>query len=43
MATELLVLALAAVLLVVHIMLAGHFRTRQYGTEWNMEIGRAHV
>ena len=36
MATELLVLALAAVLLVVHIMLAGHFRTRQYGTEWNM-------
>lgn len=36
MATELLVLALAAVLLVVHIMLAGHFRTRQYGAEWNM-------
>ena len=36
MATELLVLALAAVLLVVHIMLAGHVRTRQYGTEWNM-------
>ena len=36
MPTELLVLSLAAVLLVVHVMLAGHFRTRQYGTEWNM-------
>ena len=36
MATELLVLALGAVLLVVHIMIAGHFRTRQYGTDWNM-------
>lgn len=36
MATELLVLALAAVLLVVHVMLAGNVRTRQYGTEWNM-------
>lgn len=36
MPTELLVLALAAVLLMVHVMLAGHIRTRQYGTEWNM-------
>ena len=36
MPTELLVLALAAALLMVHVMLAGHIRTRQYGTEWNM-------
>ncbi|HLV07678.1 MAG TPA: MAPEG family protein [Croceibacterium sp.] len=36
MPTELLVLALAAVLLMVHVMLAGHIRTRQYGAEWNM-------
>ena len=36
MPTELLVLALGAVLLIVHVMLAGHYRTRQYGTQWNM-------
>lgn len=36
MPTELLVLGLGAVLLLVHIMLAGHYRTRQYGTDWNM-------
>jgi len=36
MPTELMVLGLAAVLLLVHVLLAGHFRTRQYGTEWNM-------
>lgn len=36
MPTELLVLALGAVLLLVHIMIAGRYRTRQYGTAWNM-------
>jgi len=36
MPDELLVLALGAVLLLVHIMLAGRARTQQYGTEWNM-------
>jgi uncharacterized MAPEG superfamily protein len=36
MPTELLVLGLGAVLLLVHILLAGHYRTRQYGTAWNM-------
>jgi uncharacterized MAPEG superfamily protein len=36
MTTELLVLALGAILLLVHVLLAGHFRTRQYGTAWNM-------
>jgi uncharacterized MAPEG superfamily protein len=34
--TELKVLALGAVLLLVHIFAAGHFRTRQYGLDWNM-------
>ncbi len=36
MPTELLVLGLGAALLLVHILLAGHYRTRQYGTAWNM-------
>ena len=36
MPTELLVLGLGAVLLLVHVLLAGHYRTRQYGTAWNM-------
>ena len=36
MPTELLVLGLGAVLLLVHVLLAGHHRTRQYGTAWNM-------
>lgn len=36
MAIELLVLALGAILLLVHILLAGHFTTRQYGKQWNM-------
>ena len=36
MPTELLVLALGAVLLLVHVLLAGRYRTRQYGTAWNM-------
>ena len=36
MPDELLVLALGAVLLLVHILIAGHYRTRQYGREWNM-------
>ena len=35
MPTELLVLGLGAVLLLVHVVLAGHYRTRQYGTAWN--------
>src|SRR6478736_2610937 len=35
MPTELLVLGLGAVLLLVHVLLAGHYRTRQYGTAWN--------
>jgi uncharacterized MAPEG superfamily protein len=36
MRTELTVLALGAVLLLVHILLAGRHRTQQYGTTWNM-------
>lgn len=36
MPTELLVLGLGAVLLLAHVLLAGHYRTRQYGTAWNM-------
>jgi len=36
MAVALLVLALAAVLLLAHIMLAIRLKTRQYGAEWNM-------
>lgn len=36
MPTELVVLGLGAVLLLVHVLLAGHMRTRQYGTTWNM-------
>jgi uncharacterized MAPEG superfamily protein len=35
MPTELLVLVLGTVLLLAHILLAGHFRTRQYGRKWN--------
>lgn len=35
MPTELLVLGLGAVLLLVHVLLAGHYRTRQYGAAWN--------
>lgn len=34
--TELLVLGLAAILLLVHVLAAGHYRTQQYGREWNM-------
>jgi len=33
---ELRVLALGAVLLLVHIFSAGYFKTKQYGLEWNM-------
>ena len=33
--TELAVLVLGAVLLLVHIMLAGQFKTLQYGVDWN--------
>ncbi len=36
MTTELTVLILACVLLLAHIMLAVHFKTRQYGKDWNM-------
>ncbi|RPF71078.1 MAPEG family protein [Aurantiacibacter spongiae] len=36
MPTELLVLALGALLLLVHILLAAHFKTKQYGVEWNV-------
>ena len=36
MTTELTVLALGAVLLLVHIMLAVHYKTQQYGKHWNM-------
>ena len=36
MATEITVLALGALLLVLHIMAAVHFKTKQYGTQWNM-------
>ena len=35
MPTELLVLGFGAVLLLMHVLLAGHYRTRQYGTAWN--------
>ncbi|WP_271143899.1 MAPEG family protein [Brevundimonas sp. NIBR10] len=33
---ELLILALAAVLLMVHIFAAAHLKTKQYGVDWNM-------
>lgn len=33
---ELKILALGAVLLLVHIFAAGHFKTKQYGLDWNM-------
>lgn len=36
MPAEILVLALAAVLLVAHIQLAIRFKTKQYGTDWNI-------
>jgi uncharacterized MAPEG superfamily protein len=36
MTTELTVLALGCLLLLAHVLLAGRYRTRQYGTEWNM-------
>ena len=36
MANELTVLALGALLLLVHVMLAGRYRTKQYGTRWNV-------
>lgn len=36
MTPELTVLALSGLLLLVHILLAGRFKTRQYGIEWNM-------
>ena len=35
MAVELLILALGAVLLLVHIFAAVHLKTRQYGSKWN--------
>lgn len=36
MAVELKIAALGAVLLLVHIFVAGNFRTKQYGREWNV-------
>ena len=36
MPTELVIAAWGAVLLLVHIFAAGHFKTRQYGVTWNM-------
>jgi uncharacterized MAPEG superfamily protein len=36
MRIELTILALGAVLLLVHIFAAAHFKTRQYGPKWNM-------
>ena len=36
MSSEITVLALAGVLLVVHIFAAVHYKTRQYGKDWNM-------
>ncbi|WAT17485.1 MAPEG family protein [Aurantiacibacter sp. MUD11] len=36
MVPELTVLALAGVLLLVHVFAAIHFKTKQYGVEWNM-------
>jgi uncharacterized MAPEG superfamily protein len=36
MHTEILILAWGAVLLLVHIFAAGHYKTMQYGTQWNV-------
>ena len=36
MAIELKILALSAVLLIFNIFAAGHFKTQQYGANWNM-------
>ena len=36
MHVEIQVLALGALLLLVHIFLAGHLKTRQYGVDWNI-------
>ena len=36
MHTEILILAWGAVLLLVHVFAAGHFKTRQYGAQWNI-------
>jgi uncharacterized MAPEG superfamily protein len=36
MHTEILILAWGAVLLLVHVFVAGHYKTKQYGTQWNI-------
>lgn len=36
MPAELIVLALSGVLLLVHVFAATHYKTKQYGVEWNM-------
>lgn len=36
MATELTVLALGCLLLLAHVFVAVHYKTRQYGKDWNM-------
>lgn len=43
MPDEILVLALAAVLLVVHVQAAIRVKTKQYGTAWNMGARDAHM
>jgi uncharacterized MAPEG superfamily protein len=36
MHTEILILAWGAVLLLVHVFAAGHYKTKQYGAQWNI-------
>lgn len=36
MPVEIAILGYAAILLMVHIFVEGHFKTRQYGAKWNM-------
>jgi uncharacterized MAPEG superfamily protein len=36
MEREVLILTLGAILLLVHVFVAGHFKTRQYGAKWNV-------
>ena len=36
MPAEIRILAYAAILLMAHVFVEGHFKTKQYGTKWNM-------
>jgi len=36
MSTEITVLGLSGLLLLVHVFVAAHYKTRQYGVDWNM-------